>query len=123
MGVMPSVMAKRLQREGGVDVGPVDPAIESSIQGARGGGAPLDAGVRGHMESAFGADFSGVRVHTDARAHALNDAVQARAFTTETDVFFRSGEYDPGSSAGKELLAHELTHVVQQVPGVAAKRR
>jgi hypothetical protein len=66
------------------------------------------------MESAFGADFGGVRVHTDAQADGLNRLLNARAFTTGHDIFFRRGEYSPGSSTGRELLAHELTHVVQQ---------
>ncbi len=63
---------------------------------------------------AFGADFSGVRVHTDAQAHQLNQSIQAKAFTTGQDVFVRQGAYEPGSRGGQELLAHELTHVVQQ---------
>jgi hypothetical protein len=89
-------------------------AIERSIDQARGGGHGMDHGTRGRMESAFGADFSGVRIHTDARADGLSQSLSARAFTTGRDVFFRQGEYNPGSSAGRELLAHELTHVVQQ---------
>lgn len=94
--------------------GELDPGVEASIQSARGGGQALDAGVRAQMEPAFGADFSGVRVHTGAEADRLNHAVSARAFTTGKDLFFRSGEYNPGTSSGRELLAHELTHVVQQ---------
>lgn len=89
-------------------------AIERSIDGARGGGQGMDHGTRSRMESAFGADFSGVRIHHDARADGLSEALSARAFTTGRDVFFRQGEYSPGTSSGRELLAHELTHVVQQ---------
>jgi hypothetical protein len=89
-------------------------AVERSIDQARGGGQGLDHGTQGRMESAFGADFSGVRIHTDARADGLSQSLSARAFTTGNDVFFRQGEYSPGSSSGRELLAHELTHVVQQ---------
>ena len=97
-------------------------AVERSIDGARGGGHSLDHGTRGHMESAFGADFSGVRIHHDTRADGLSQALSARAFTTGKDVFFRQGEYSPGTSSGRELLAHELTHVVQQNgPGVQRK--
>ncbi len=88
--------------------------VEHSIDQARGGGHGLDSRTRVQMESAFGADFSGVRVHTDARADTLNHALSARAFATGKDVFFRQGEYNPGSSHGRELIAHELTHVVQQ---------
>jgi hypothetical protein len=89
-------------------------AIERAIDQARGGGHSMDHGTRTRMESAFGADFSGVRIYTDSRADGLSQSLSARAFTTGHDVFFRQGEYNPGSSAGRELLAHELTHVVQQ---------
>ena len=88
--------------------------IESSINGARGGGHPLVDEVREPMERAFGADFSGVRAHTNAEADTLNRELSAKAFTTGHDVFFREGEYSPGSDSGRKLLAHELTHVVQQ---------
>ncbi|QCP49798.1 DUF4157 domain-containing protein [Trinickia violacea] len=89
-------------------------AIERSIDSARGGGHGMDHGTRARMEAAFGADFSDVRIHTDAKSDSLNGSLAARAFTTGRDVFFRHGEYSPGSSSGRELLAHELTHVVQQ---------
>lgn len=92
----------------------VSSEIESSIQKARGGGQPLAESIRTPMEQAFGSDFSGVRVHTDDRSHQLNQSIQAKAFTTGQDIFFRQGEYSPGSRGGQELLAHELTHVVQQ---------
>ncbi len=92
----------------------VSSEIESSIQQARGSGQPLSDSIRTPMEQAFGADFSGVRVHTDAPSHQLNQSIQAKAFTTGQDIFFRQGEYSPGSRGGQELLAHELTHVVQQ---------
>ena len=90
------------------------PDVEQAIQRVRGGGQTLDSGARIRMESAFGADFSGVRVHTDGGADTLNRQLSARAFTTGQDIFFRQGAYNPGSSSGRELLAHELTHVVQQ---------
>jgi hypothetical protein len=92
----------------------VHPGVERAIQEQRGGGQSLDSGVRRHMEGAFGADFSGVRVHTGAQANTLNHSLSARAFTTGQDIFFREGAYQPGSTVGRELLAHELTHVVQQ---------
>jgi hypothetical protein len=66
------------------------------------------------MERTFGADFRSVRVHTDTIADALNRVVQAHAFTTGQDIFFRHGEYNPGSVVGQKVIAHELTHVVQQ---------
>ncbi|HZD10848.1 MAG TPA: DUF4157 domain-containing protein, partial [Candidatus Binatia bacterium] len=98
----------------GVEGGALDARTEQSIQEARGCGYPLSDGVRAPMEQAFGAEFGSVRVHTDARADALNRAVGARAFTTGRDVFFRAGEYSPRSRSGQELLAHELTHTIQQ---------
>ncbi|MEH2102985.1 MAG: DUF4157 domain-containing protein [Nostoc sp.] len=88
--------------------------VESGINRARGGGQPLDAGLQQSIGQAMGADFSGVKVHTDTQADQLNQSIQARAFTTGQDVFFRQGEYNPGSRGGQELIAHELTHVVQQ---------
>mgnify|MGYP001794883876 CR=1 FL=1 len=91
--------------------------LESSIGQARGGGQPMADNVRQPMEEAIGADFSGVRIHTGSRADNLNKSIQAKAFTTGQDVFFGQGEYSPESSGGKELLAHELTHVVQQSGG------
>lgn len=88
--------------------------VEQEIQAARGGGKSLDSGARSQMESAFGTDLSSVRVHNDKRADELNQSLNSRAFTTGKDIFFRKGEYNPGSSGGRELLAHELTHVMQQ---------
>jgi len=106
--------AHKVQRyaTGGQMAAPAD--LESSIQRARGGGQPLGDGIRERMEGAFGADFSGVRVHTDGTSDQLNQSIQAKAFTTGQDVFFRQGAYEPGNRGGQELLAHELTHVVQQ---------
>ena len=92
----------------------VAPELEQSIQQARGSGQALDSKVRTQMESAFGADFGDVRVHTDTQADTLNRELNARAFTTGQDIFFRNGAHSPGTSRGRELLAHELTHVVQQ---------
>ncbi|MFN8488139.1 MAG: DUF4157 domain-containing protein [Caldilineaceae bacterium] len=94
--------------------GLVAPHLETAIQGARGGGQALAERTQTQMGQAFGADFSRVRIHTDARADTLNQSLQARAFTTGQDIFFRQGEYNPESSPGQQLLAHELTHVLQQ---------
>ncbi|MEG3936018.1 MULTISPECIES: DUF4157 domain-containing protein [unclassified Microcoleus] len=87
---------------------------EGELQRAKGGGQPLSPSVKEPMERAFGADFGGVRVHTGAQADRLARSIQAYAFTTGQDVFFRQGAYEPGSRRWEELLAHELTHVVQQ---------
>jgi hypothetical protein len=96
--------------------GEVSTDLESEINRARGGGQALAPELRLKMGEAMGADFSGVRVHTDGRADALNQSVGARAFTTGQDLFFKGGEYQPGSRGGQELIAHELTHIVQQNP-------
>ena len=89
--------------------------LERRINDARGGGHSLSDNVRKPMEQTFGADFSGVRVHTDSTANLLSEELSAKAFTTVQDIFFRQGEYSPGSDSGQKLIAHELTHVVQQI--------
>src|SRR5262244_4470246 len=99
-----------------VGEGDVMPDVERAIESSRGGGQSLDSGVQAQMGQALSADFSGVRVHTDAGADGLNRSLSAKAFTTGRDIYFRQGEYNPGSSSGRLLLAHELTHVVQQNP-------
>ncbi|WP_088888978.1 eCIS core domain-containing protein [Leptolyngbya ohadii] len=88
--------------------------LEQSIQQQRTGGSSIAPAVRQPLEQAFGADFSHIRVHTDAAANQLNHQIEARAFTVGQDIFFRQGEYRPGSSSGQRLIAHELTHVLQQ---------
>ncbi|HEY6303631.1 MAG TPA: DUF4157 domain-containing protein [Terriglobales bacterium] len=114
------VLALARHGEGEADVAP---EVESAIERSRGGAQGLDHSVRRKMESAFGADFSGVRIHTGAEAHSLNRAVNAIAFTTGQDIFFRDGAYSPHSSDGRQLLAHELTHVVQQSAAPTAPMR
>lgn len=96
------------------DSGLASEGVESAIEAARGQGQPLGDEVRGPMEQAFGTDFGRVRVHTDSQSDQLNESVQAQAFTTGQDIFFRQGEYQPASTSGQALLAHELTHVLQQ---------
>jgi hypothetical protein len=94
--------------------GQVHPDVEAAIGTARGRGAELDAGVRERVGGALEDPLADVRVHTDSSADALARSVSARAFTTGTDIFFASGEYRPATASGDALLAHELTHVVQQ---------
>jgi hypothetical protein len=97
-------------------------AVERAVDSARGGGEPLAREVRSPMEASFGADFGHVRVHRDEAAAGLARQLGARAFATGSDVFFGAGNFDPSRSAGRELLAHELAHVVQQTgPGVRTK--
>lgn len=98
------------------DAAHVTPDVERAIESSRGGGQSLDSGIQAQMGHTLNADFSGVRVHTDRGADDLNRSLGATAFTTGRDIYFREGAYSPGSSGGRELLAHELTHVVQQNP-------
>jgi hypothetical protein len=110
-----SLQTKSLvQRRENVGGGEASTDLESSIQSARGSGQPLDANLQAKMGQAMGVDFNGVRVHTDSKAAQLSQSVQAKAFTTGNDIFFNNGEYNPKSLGGQELLAHELTHTIQQ---------
>jgi hypothetical protein len=95
----------------------VDETLEGRIEALRGGGQPLPPGVRTLFEPRFGRDFSDVRVHTGASAAPLTRALNARAFTVGHDVIVSPGEYAPATPSGQHLLAHELTHVVQQTGG------
>ncbi len=88
--------------------------MESRTSYLQGSGRPLDNYTRSSMESRFGYDFGNVRVHTDAQAVEAAKAINARAFTIGRDVVFGAGEYTPDTETGKRLLAHELTHVIQQ---------
>lgn len=88
----------------------------SSIQKSKGGGNSLPDETRGWMESRFGADFSDVKVHSDSNAVQLSRELNAHAFTHGSNIYFNKGKYRPETGKGKRLLAHELTHVVQQNP-------
>ncbi|MFN6497789.1 MAG: DUF4157 domain-containing protein [Nostoc sp. DedQUE01] len=107
-------MKPMVQRSKAIGGGEASTDLTSAINSARGGGQPLDTGLQQSMGQAMGADFSGVSVHTDKQSDQLNQSIQAKAFTTGQDVFFQQGAYQPGSREGQELIAHELTHVVQQ---------
>jgi hypothetical protein len=82
-----------------------------------GGGNPLDNATRADMESRFGQDFGDVRVHTGGAAHESARSVNAQAYTVGSDIVFQQDKFDPGSDSGRHMLAHELTHVVQQRNG------
>ena len=92
----------------------VPASVRGAIHASKSGGEALPEGVRAHMEGQFGADFSGVRLHHDSTSAAMSGAIGAQAFTHGRHIYFNSGRYNPQSSAGQRLLAHELTHVVQQ---------
>jgi len=104
-----------IQQKSAGDVAPgVSASTAAVIQSLKGGGHPLPKSTRGFFESRIGADFSSVRVHNDTHAADATKSVKARAFTLGNDVVFGAGEYAPDTLPGKKLLAHELTHVVQQ---------
>lgn len=88
--------------------------IENQILSSKGGGSPMSGETRSAMESGFGADFSNVRIHTDSSAVQMNKSIGAQAFTSGNDIYFNEGKYNPNSTSGKHLLAHELTHTIQQ---------
>lgn len=97
--------------EGGTQVGAT---AEERVRSVQSGGQPLPESARSFFEPRFGRDFSDVRIHTGPRADEAASSINAEAFTVGSDIAFASGNYEPGTTAGKELLAHELTHVVQQ---------
>ncbi len=101
----------------------VSPGLESSIsQMQSGGGSPLPASERAFFEQRMGHDFGQIRIHNDARANQTADGLHAHAFTVGSNIAFAAGQYQPGSESGRHLLAHELTHTIQQTGGVATKR-
>jgi hypothetical protein len=115
----PAVQAQsapsRLQRQSSAAPAPATaPPIVHEV--LRQPGAPLDADTRAFMEPRFGADFGAVRIHADGKAAASARAVNARAYTAGRNIVFAEREYAPGAASGRQLLAHELTHVLQQNP-------
>jgi hypothetical protein len=94
--------------------GRAHPEVEAAIARTRGAGRPLEPRQRERFGRPLGDDLSDVRLHEDSTADSLARSVGARAFATGADVYFAAGEYRPGSPSGDQLLAHELTHVVQQ---------
>ncbi len=101
-------------KEGAGQTPTVSPPSHYQINALRGGGQSLPESVRAFYEPRFGANFSTVRIHNSPHATAIARSVNARAFTLGQDVVFGAGQYAPGSSDGRRLLAHELTHVIQQ---------
>ncbi|MEM7369908.1 MAG: DUF4157 domain-containing protein [Bacteroidota bacterium] len=87
------------------------------LQTANGSGRPLSPETQMDMGRSFGTDFGSVRIHTGSQAAEMNQQIQAKAFTHGSHIYFNQGQYNPQSSQGKRLLAHELTHVVQQGGG------
>ena len=88
--------------------------LKMPLEIRRGGGQSLSESDQSFFENRMGADFSNVKVHTGSSSDQINRSISSRAFTTGNDVFFKQGEYNPGTSEGRKLMAHELTHVIQQ---------
>lgn len=89
-------------------------SVESNLGQSKGNGSRIPASVNDSMSSTLGYDFSNVRIHTDGSAKEMNTELNAEAFTHGNDIYFNEGNYDTNSNSGKHLLAHELTHVIQQ---------
>jgi hypothetical protein len=102
-----------IQTEGG-DGAVANRALSNRIADTQGSGSNLDNATGAFMADRFGVDFGSVKIHADNESAKINRELNARAFTTGNDIYFNEGEYNPGSGKGKRLLAHELTHVVQQ---------
>ncbi|HEX2515214.1 MAG TPA: DUF4157 domain-containing protein, partial [Chloroflexota bacterium] len=109
-----------LQRAAGAAAPVAGEQLAHRIEAEEGRGAGLEAPVQAELESGLGADLSNVRVHTDGEADYLARSVDSVAFTSGQDIFFRSGAYNPQSSDGLHLLAHETAHTVQQAQGPVA---
>ncbi|MCW3162443.1 eCIS core domain-containing protein [Chryseobacterium oryctis] len=95
--------------------------IENNINRTRGKGNMMDGNTKDFMESRFGADFSGVKIHTGNEAVQMSRELHAHAFTVGNDIYFNEGKYNPETDSGKHLLAHELTHTIQQNGGIGRK--
>ena len=99
----------------------VNPYTESKLKNNPGSGNKMDAATRHELESGFGADFRYVNIHTDSIAEQMSKELGAQAFTHGNDIYFNKGKYNPQSKEGKHLLAHELTHTIQQKGMIPAK--
>jgi hypothetical protein len=95
--------------------------VENQINSSRGSGSVMDYGTKSFMESRFGTDFSNVKIHTGSEAVQMSRELNAQAFAVGSDIYFNEGKYNPNSDSGKHLLAHELTHTVQQSGGIQQK--
>jgi hypothetical protein len=109
-------LVRRAAATVGLEGGPVGDDLSQRIESKRGSGSGLGESTRNSMEGAFGADFSGVKVHQDAESDQLSRNMTAKAFTTGQDIFLRQDQ----NAGDHSLIAHELTHVVQQTSGKAA---
>jgi hypothetical protein len=114
---------EKVQAKGSPNAEPAtaSPSLEAQLHSSKGGGMALPPSTKHSMESAFGHDFSGVKLHNNSSAAAMNNELGAQAFTHGNDIYFNDGKYNPEATEGKHLLAHELTHTLQQTGGVNKK--
>lgn len=110
----PTLAQRAPAPEVGMAGGGLSDSLAGRIDSQRGGGSALDTTTKATMESTLGTSLDGVRVHVGQESDQLNQSITAKAFTTGNDVFIRSDQWAPGSSSTQRLMAHELTHVVQQ---------
>jgi hypothetical protein len=111
-----------IQKQGsGLEGGTASESVTNQINSSRAGGNRMSENTLSFMESRFNTDFSGVKIHTDSNAVQMSRELNAQAFTVGSDIYFNSGKYAPESDSGRHLLAHELTHTVQQGGGVKRK--
>ena len=111
---------QRKETSGGITA---SEGVSQQIQASKGGGHSMDGSTQSFMQSRFGADFSGVKIHTGGEAIQMNRELNAKAFTVGKDIYFNDGQYQPNSEEGKRLLAHELVHTVQQEGGPTSLQR
>ncbi|WP_281233224.1 eCIS core domain-containing protein [Flavobacterium gelatinilyticum] len=113
---------KEVQMSASADANPSDSSnLESTLNSTKGGGAPLSGKVKTEMESGFGTDFSNVRIHNNTTAVQMNQQLGSQAFATGNNIYFNEGKYNPNSRDGRHLLAHELTHTIQQGASIRKK--
>jgi Domain of unknown function (DUF4157) len=103
-----------LKAEAGNSGMPVSSSFATSLNASKDGGSPLPQGTKSFMENAFSTDFSGVRIHANNQSSEMSKGINAKAFTYGNDIYFNSGQFSPNADSGKHLLAHELTHTIQQ---------
>jgi hypothetical protein len=96
-------------------------SLDNKINSSRGSGNSMDGKTQSFMQSQFGTDFSNVKIHTDGEAIQMNQELNAKAFTVGSDIYFNEGQYQPSSENGRRLLAHELTHTIQQDNGTVRR--
>jgi hypothetical protein len=114
-------LATFIQRKEGNGTSELNEEVSGYIHQTKGNGQSLNGNTRSFMESRFGADFSEVKIHTGAQPAKMAQSINAQAFTFGKDIYFNDGKYDPETTDGKQLLAHELTHTIQQSGAVSPK--